>query len=143
MAVKQLSIFVENKEGKLVTITDSIANANIDIRAMSVADTQDFGIFRLIVTDPERAKEALESSGCFVSITQVVGVSIPDVPGSLAKVVNILARHNINIEYMYAFIAVAKQQASVVLRVADNENAEKILKENGISLLDENEITNI
>ena len=81
MAVKQISIFVENKEGKLVTITDAIATAGIDIRAMSVADTQDFGIFRLIVTDPDKAKEALELSGCFVSITQVVGVSIPDEPG--------------------------------------------------------------
>ena len=143
MAVKQLSIFVENKEGKLVTITDSIANAGIDIRAMSVADTQDFGIFRLIVTEPERAKEALESSGCFVSITKVVGVSIPDVPGSLAKVVNILARHNINIEYMYAFITVSKKNASVVLRVADNDEAERILTENGIQLLEEKDIVNM
>ena len=143
MAVKQLSIFVENKEGKLVTITDAIANAKIDIRAMSVADTQDFGIFRLIVTDPEKAKEALESSGCFVSITQVVGVDIPDEPGSLAKVLNILARHNINIEYMYAFITISKKNASVVLRVADNEKAEAILKENGIKLLEESEISAI
>ena len=143
MAVKQLSIFVENKEGKLVTITDAIANAGIDIRAMSVADTQDFGIFRLIVTEPEKAKQALESSGCFVSITKVVGVSIPDEPGALAKVVNVLARNNINIEYMYAFITVSGKNASVVLRVEDNETAEKILLENGISLLDENEITNI
>ena len=70
-------------------------------------------------------------------------MSIPDEPGALAKVVNVLARNNINIEYMYAFIAVAKKQASVVLRVADNEAAEKLLLENGISLLDENEITNI
>ncbi len=140
MAVKQLSIFVENKEGKLVTITDAISNAKIDIRAMSVADTQDFGIFRLIVTEPEKAKEALESSGCFVSITKVVGVLIPDEPGSLAKVVNILARNNINIEYMYAFITISKKNASVVLRVADNENAEKILTENGVTLLSEKDI---
>ena len=140
MAVKQISIFVENKEGKLVTITDAIANAGIDIRAMSVADTQDFGIFRLIVTDPEKAKEALESSGCFVSITYVVGVTIPDEPGSLAKVVNILARYNINIEYMYAFINVSKKHASVVLRVADNEAAEKILTENGVKLMEEKDI---
>ena len=143
MAVKQLSIFVENREGKLVTITDSIANAGVDIRAMSVADTQDFGIFRLIVTDPEKAREALESSGCFVSITKVVGVSIPDEPGSLAKVVHILARHNINIEYMYAFITVSKKNASVVLRVADNEKAEKILTENGVKLLSESDMVNI
>ena len=130
MAVKQLSIFVENKEGKLVTITDAIAKAGVDIRAMSVADTQDFGIFRLI-------------SGCFVSITKVVGVAIPDEPGALAKVVSVLARNNINIEYMYAFIAVAGKQASVVLRVADNDVAEKLLIENGISLLDESEITRL
>ena len=143
MAVNQLSIFVENKEGKLVTITDSIANANVDIRAMSVADTQDFGIFRLIVTDPYKAKEALESSGCFVSITRVVGISIPDEPGSLAKVVNILARHNINIEYMYAFITVSKKFASVVLHVADNDLAEQILVENGIRLLEESDIVNM
>ena len=110
---------------------------------MSVADTQDFGIFRLIVTDPEKAKEALESSGCFVSITKVVGVSIPDEPGSLAKVVNIPARHNINIEYMYAFITVSKKNASVVLRVADNEAAEKILLENGVKLMDEAEVQSI
>ena len=143
MAINQISIFVENKEGKLVTITDSIANAGIDIRALSVADTQDFGIFRLIVTDPEKAKTALESSGCFVSITQVVGISIPDEPGSLAKVVNILARYNINIEYMYAFITVSKKNASVVLRVADNAAAEKILTENGIKLLEEKDIVNM
>ena len=143
MAVRQISIFAENTKGKLDLITSSIAQAGVDIRAMSVADTQDFGIFRLIVTDPERAKEALESSGCFVSITQVVGVSIPDVPGSLAKVVNILARHNINIEYMYAFITVSKKNASVVLRVADNEAAEKILVDNGVKLLEEKDVINM
>ena len=140
MAVKQLSIFVENKEGKLVTITDAISQANIDIRAMSVADTQEFGIFRLIVTDPEKAKEALESNGCFVSITKVVGVLIPDEPGALAKVINILARNNINIEYMYAFITVSKKNASVVLRVADNDYAEKLLAENGVTILSEQDI---
>ncbi len=143
MAIKQLSIFVENKEGKLVTITDTIAKANIDIRALSVADTQEFGIFRLIVTDPEKAKAALESSGCFVSITNIVGVAIADEPGSLSKVVNILARHNINIEYMYAFITVSKKFAYVVLRVADNAAAEKILTENGIKLIEEKDITSI
>ena len=138
MAVKQISIFVENKEGKLVTITDAIATAGIDIRAMSVADTQDFGIFRLIVTDPDKAKEALESSGCFVSITQVVGVSIPDEPGSLAKVVKILARYNINIEYMYAFLGGRKENhAHIIMKVADNEKAEAALRKAGIELLDE------
>ena len=143
MAVRQISIFAENTKGKLDLITSSIAQAGVDIRAMSVADTQDFGIFRLIVTEPEKAKEALESSGCFVSITEVVGVSMPDVPGSLAKVVRILANNNINVDYMYAFIKVTKKNASVVLRVADNEEAERVLTENGVTLLEEKDIANM
>ncbi|MBQ3416470.1 MAG: ACT domain-containing protein [Ruminococcus sp.] len=143
MAIKQLSIFVENREGTLVTVTDAIANAGVDIRAMSVADTQDFGIFRLIVTDPTKAKEYLEASDCFVSITEVVGVAVADEPGSLAKVVRILADHNINIEYMYAFITVSKQYAFVVLRVADNDAAEKILCDHGIKLVEESDIVNL
>lgn len=140
MAIKQLSIFVENREGTLVTITDAIAKAEVDIRAMSVADTKDFGIFRLIVTDYDKAKAALEDANCFVSITEVVGVAVEDKPGALADVVRILADHNINIEYMYAFITVSKQYAFVVLRVADNEAAEEILVENGIKLVSEDQI---
>lgn len=140
MAIKQLSIFVENREGTLVTITDAIAKSGVDIRAMSVADTKDFGIFRLIVTDIEKAKKALDEANAFVSITEVVGVAVPDEPGALAKVVKILADHNINIEYMYAFITVSRQFAYVVLRVEDNAAAEKILTENGIKLVAEENI---
>ena len=143
MAIKQLSIFVENREGTLVTITDAIAHANVDIRAMSVADTNDFGIFRLIVTDYDKAKAALEDANCFVSITEVVGVAVDDEPGGLAKVIKILAENNINIEYMYAFITVSKKFAYVVLRVADNEAAEKILLDNGIKLVSEEDIQNL
>lgn len=137
MAIKQLSIFVENREGTLVTVTDAIAKAGVDIRAMSVADTNDFGIFRLIVTDVDKAKAALDEAGAFVSVTEVVGVALEDKPGALAKVVKILADNNINIEYMYAFITVSKQFAYVVLRVADNAETEKILTENGIALVTE------
>lgn len=137
MAIKQLSIFVENREGTLVTVTDAIAKAGVDIRAMSVADTNDFGIFRLIVTDIDKAKQALDEAGAFVSITEVVAVALEDKPGALAKVVKILADSSINIEYMYAFITVSKQFAYVVLRVADNAETEKILTENGIQLVTE------
>ncbi len=143
MAIKQLSIFVENREGTLVTITDAIAKANVDIRAMSVADTNDFGIFRLIVTDYDKAKAALDDANCFVSITEVVGVAVDDEPGGLAKVIKILADHNINIEYMYAFITISRKFAYVVLRVADNEAAEKILLEHGIKLVSEEDIENL
>lgn len=143
MAIKQLSIFVENREGTLVTVTDAIAKAGVDIRAMSVADTNDFGIFRLIVTDIDKAKKALDEANAFVSITEVVGVAVQDEPGALAKVVKILADHNINIEYMYAFITVSKQFAYVVLRVAENEEAERILTENGIKLVTEEDMSKL
>ena len=143
MAIKQLSIFVENREGTLVNVTDAIAAAQVDIRAMSVADTNDFGIFRLIVTDYDKAKAALEEANCFVSITEVVGVAVEDQPGALAKVVKTLADNNINIEYMYAFITVSKQYAFVVLRVADNDAAEKILTENGVRLISEADIASL
>lgn len=143
MAIKQLSIFVENREGTLVTVTDAIAKAGIDIRAMSVADTNDFGIFRLIVTDIAKAKQALDDANAFVSITEVVGVAVKDEPGALAKVVKILADANINIEYMYAFITVSKQFAYVVLRVEDNAAAEKILTENGIDLVTEEDMAKL
>lgn len=140
MAIKQLSIFVENREGTLVTVTDAIAKAGVDIRAMSVADTNDFGIFRLIVTDIDKAKQALDEADAFVSITEVVAVALEDKPGALAKVVKILADSNINIEYMYAFITVSKQFAYVVLRVADNAETEKILVDNGIRLVTEDDM---
>ncbi|WP_316608465.1 ACT domain-containing protein [uncultured Ruminococcus sp.] len=143
MAIKQLSIFVENREGTLVTVTDAIAKAGVDIRAMSVADTNDFGIFRLIVTDVDKAKKALDEANAFVSITEVVGVAVQDEPGALAKVVKILADHNINIEYMYAFITVSKQFAYVVLRVAENDEAERILTENGIKLVTEEDMSKL
>ena len=143
MAIKQLSIFVENREGTLVTVTDAIAKAGVDIRAMSVADTNDFGIFRLIVTDIAKAKQALDDANAFVSITEVVGVAVQDEPGALAKVVKILADNNINIEYMYAFITVSKQFAYVVLRVEDNAAAEKILAEHGITLVTEEDMAKL
>ncbi len=143
MAIKQLSIFVENREGTLVNVTDAIAKANVDIRAMSVADTNDFGIFRLIVTDYDKAKAALEDANCFVSITEVVGVAVEDQPGALAKVIKLLAANNINIEYMYAFITISKQYAYVVLRVADNDAAEKILLDNGVKLVSEEDIASL
>lgn len=143
MAIKQLSIFIENKEGTLVTITDAIAKAGVDIRAMSIADTQDFGILRLIVTDIDKAKTALEESNCFVSITNVVGVKVHDEPGALAKVIRILTDNNVNIDYMYAFITISRQFAYVVLRVEDNTVAEKILTENGIELVEENDVISL
>lgn len=143
MAIKQLSIFVENKKGSLVEIYETLSNAHVDIRAMSIADTQDFGILRLIVSDTDKAAEALKKAHCIVSVTDVIGVAIDDTAGSLAKVVRLLTDKDVNIEYMYAFITVSKKFAYVVFRVADNEEAVSILSENDIKLVTEEDIKNL
>lgn len=143
MAIKQLSIFVENKAGKIVEVTELLAKNSIDLRALSIADTQDYGILRTIVDDTEKAKAVLEENGSVYKVTQVIGVEIPDVPGGMSKVLRILSDNGVNIEYVYAFISRSKEFAYVVMRVRDNEKAEKILTDNGINLVDENEIADI
>ncbi|MBQ7580347.1 MAG: ACT domain-containing protein [Clostridia bacterium] len=143
MAIKQLSIFVENKAGKIVEVTELLAKNNIDLRALSIADTQDYGILRTIVDDTEKAKSVLEENGSVYKVTEVIGVEIPDVPGGMSKVMRILSDNGVNIEYVYAFISRSKEFAYVVMRVRDNEKAEKILTDNGINLVDENEISDI
>lgn len=141
MAIRQLSLFVENKPGSLAGVTDAIADAQIDIRAMSMADTQEFGLIRMIVDDVETAKQKLNDRDLFVKITEVVGVAVSDEPGGLAKAVRIIADAVINMDYMYAFISVSKKNAYVVIRVDDNETAEKLLAENGFKLVTESDIS--
>ena len=140
MTINQLSIFVENKAGTVAEITKSIANAGVSIRALSVADTQEFGILRLIVSDVEKAKDALHQNDCVVSVTKVIGVEIPDTPGGLSSVLELMSESNINVEYLYAFITISGQHAYVVLRVEDNEKAAKILTENGVKLVTQSDI---
>lgn len=140
MTINQLSIFVENKAGTVAKITKSIADAGVSIRALSVADTQEFGILRLIVSDVKKAKEALHENDCVVSITKVIGVEIPDVAGGLSSVLELMSENNINVEYLYAFITISGQHAYVVLRVEDNDKAAKILKENGVKLVSQADI---
>ena len=143
MAINQLSIFAENKPGTIYNIAKCIADAGVDIRAMSVADTQDFGILRLIVSDLEKAKNALHDDGCILSVTQVIGVEVPDVPGGLASVLEILYNNHINVEYVYAFITISKKNACVVLRVGDNDQATEILEGAGIKVLTEDYVKSI
>lgn len=137
MNIKQLSIFVENKQGRLADITEILSKANANIRALSIADTTDFGILRLIVDTPESAALALKEAGITVSITNVIAVGIDDVPGAFARPMRILADSGIDVEYMYAFITRKSEKAYVILRVADNDAATKILMDNGVELLDE------
>lgn len=135
MQIQQLSIFVENKSGRLAEITETIGKANVDIRAISVADTSDFGILRLIVDKPKEAVEALRAAGLTVSLTSVIAIGIDDQPGEFAKAMRVLADGNIGVEYMYAFISRDKGKAFVILRVLETDKAVACLEQNGITLL--------
>ena len=135
MAIKQLSVFVENKKGSLANICKSLSNAGIDLMAMSIADTQDFGILRVIVDDVDKALSIMHDAECIATVTDVVGVVIPNVPGGMSLILDILRRADINIEYLYAFVGTNGKDARVVLRVEDNAVAEKVLSESGISVL--------
>lgn len=140
MFIKQLSIFVENKPGRLSTITELLEKNNIDIRALSIADTRDFGILRLIVNDPDKALEALKAADYSVTLTNVIAVGIDDTPGGLNKAMSVLYKNNISVEYMYAFISKSENTAYVILRVENNEKAVEAMNENGIKVLTSKEI---
>ncbi len=133
MTISQLSVFAENKAGAICEVTAALAEAGIDIRAFNVAETKDFGILRLIVNNAEKAKAVLAEKECVVSITDVIGVIVPDAPGGLAKV--LAALQGINIEYIYAFVSVSGSHAYVVLRVDDNSAAADLLHTAGFELL--------
>lgn len=135
MTVRQISVFIENKPGMLVKITDALGNAGVDIRAMSLADTQDFGILRLIVDGTEKAISALKAAGCITSVTDVIVAELPDTPGAMTETVRLLAENGINIEYIYAFVSPTKnKRAYIVFRIKDTEGASEVLTENGITL---------
>ena len=142
MAIRQLSVFAENKPGVIIDITAALAEKQIDIRALSLADSRDYGILRLIVNDTEAAQKALSDKGYLVNVTPVVGVSISDSAGSLSKALGALERHGINIEYMYAFIGRKAEDAYVILRTSDTETAEAVLTADGEKLLDEKTVSN-
>ena len=135
MSLKQLTIFVQNKQGSLVDITDTLAKHEVNIRALSIADTQDFGILRLIVNDNETALKTLSDEGYLLRTTDVVGVKIGDAPGKLSKALQVLDEAEINVEYLYAFMARTEKHAYVVLRVADNAKAEAAIENAGFHLI--------
>ncbi|MBE6529508.1 MAG: hypothetical protein E7680_02755 [Ruminococcaceae bacterium] len=135
MAIQQLTVFLENKQGKLAEITRLLAKNGIDLRALSIADTAEFGILRLIVSNTEKAKQILAADGTLVQITEVVGVRLSDRPGELADVLSALDEKQINVEYLYAFLTRSENSAYVVLRVADNAAAEETLKKSGFRLV--------
>ena len=137
---KQISVFLENKAGRLSNVTRVLGNAGINIRALSIADTSDFGILRIIVSDPVKAYRILKEAGFTVSETQVIAVRVPDSPGGLADVLEQMAEEDLNIEYLYAFLGTAEKDALVIFKVEDIEKAEKVFKKKEIQFIDENQL---
>lgn len=136
MFIKQLSVFVENKFGRLEAIIDAIGKRGINIRALSMADTTDFGILRVIVDDTAKAKAALDEIGVVAKATDVIAVYIDDKTGGLASILKLITDAEISVEYMYAFLSRDEGKALMVLKADDDTAAEKVLSENGVELLD-------
>ena len=136
MKVEQISIFLENKAGRLAEVTRILGTGGINIRALSLADTSDFGILRLIVNDHERAKQILKDNGFTVGRTEVVAVEVEDRPGGLNSILEILFRANINVEYMYAFVQQSGQNAVLIFRFDEIDNAIEVLTRNGVTVIE-------
>ena len=143
MGIKQLTVFVQNKKGTVVSVTDILSKNNVNIRALSIAETQDFGILRLIVNDEATAEAVLAENGYLIKVIDVVGVKIGDEPGKLTEALAVLDKADINVEYLYAFMARTEKHAYVVLRVADNAAAEKALEDAGFHLITDPDIAKL
>jgi len=135
MKIHQLSVFLENRPGQLSIPCRALAQAGINILTLSLADTQQFGILRLIVKDWQRSKQVLEKAGCVVNVTEVLAIEVPDRPGGMANILEVLEKANLNIEYMYAFTFRRGDKAVLVFRFDDPDLAIRTLQENGINVV--------
>ena len=143
MALKQLTVFVENKQGTLVNVTDTLAAHDVNIRALSIAETEGYGILRLIVDNEVAAEKVLTEEGYLIKITEVVGVKIGDAPGKLSFVLRTLANAGINMEYLYAFMARTEKHAYVVLRVENNAATEAVLENAGLHIITDADVNKL
>ena len=132
MTIHQISVFLENRAGQLAEITTILAERGIDLRAINIAETSDYGVLRLIADNPQAAATTLLEQGFILSMTPVVAVSVPDQPGGLAKVLDVLAKENIDVEYMYSVFGQVNGLAHMVFRVADTDKLISVLKDNGL-----------
>ena len=143
MMVQQISIFLENKSGRLAEVTSILGAAGVNIRALTLADTADFGILRLIVNDNELAERVLKAEGFTVGKTDVVAIEVPDSPGGLSGILEFLGSEGINVEYMYAFVEKSGDDAVVIFRFDDAQRAIGVLKERGINILPGDKVYNL
>ncbi len=135
MLIKQISVFIENKSGRLAEVTQILGQNDIDISALSIADTTDFGILRLIVNNPDKAEKALKDNEFTVSSTNVIAIAVEDRPGGLAKALTVLEKQGIGIEYMYAFVGKSSDEALVIIRVDEADKAIDVLAKGDIKVL--------
>lgn len=140
MSVKQISIFIENKKGSLSEVTQFIADHKINLKALSIADTQEFGILRIITDKPDEAREMLKNEGYTVTATSVLAVALTDAPGSMASILQVLSDADIEVEYTYAFMSNVENKAYMIFRVNDNDKATKALVAAGISVINQDDI---
>lgn len=143
MKVEQISVFLENKSGRLADVTRALGKAGINIRALSIADTSDFGILRIIVNDNDKAIKVLKDNDFTVSKTEVLAVEVSDRPGGLSDILDLLEKERINVEYMYAFIERSSDNAVIIFRFDENDKAIKILSASGVVILDGKKVYNI
>jgi hypothetical protein len=132
MIIKQISIFLENVSGRLAEVTKILAASNINLRAMTIADTADFGILRVIVSTPDEAIGVLTKAGFMAKETDVLAVEVEDHPGGLARVMEVFSKNNVNIEYMYASLERSQDKAVIIIKVEDVKRGVKIVEENGL-----------
>lgn len=138
--VKQLSVFLENSKGRLSRMTTLLGEAGVDLLALSIADTTDYGILRAIVNDTDKALAVLKEGGYTVNVTEVLAVLVPDVPGGLARILKLLLDTDVSVEYLYSFIHRAQENALILFKVDNVDQAATVLKKNGVELLNEHEI---
>lgn len=139
--VRQISVFLDNKPNQLTGVMKLLKENGINLRAISIADTKDFGILRMIANDTDKTVDVLRKASYVVADTEVVAISIPDTPGQLSRVLDILGSDNVNIEYLYSFLGKSDKSVSFVIRVDDNDNASAALEKGGIIQLTENDIS--
>ncbi len=143
MAVKQISIFIENKEGRIKKAINTLAEENINIRALSIADTTKYGILRLIVSDNEKAIDALEKDGFIVKENEVIILAVPDKPNGLNSTLSVFDENGINLEYLYAFVSTKSDEAIVVMRLENMEKAFEALENSDVKILDAEDIKDL
>ena len=143
MYVKQISVFMENRPGRLAEITKILSENSVDIRAINIADTTDFGILRMIVDDEEKAEKVLRGNNMTANISDVIAISISDSVGAFSNVIELLKDKNISIEYIYSFIGEMSSKAVIVLKTSDLDLSINVLRENGVNVLSKEDVNNL